>query len=199
MVIVDVQDRHPPRAAAGELFGHDRSVVEEAVAAVHRPRRVVTGRAAQAVGERLSAQHEVRGRQRHVDRRARRGEGARHNGCGRIEAVRPEPRWSRGPRSAVTASREWTHQEGVRNERSGAIGGARRESIGPDVLEQVDQVRIVDVGDRSHAMLGRRQDPTRTRFRQRPFDLGDPLRLLEARHRIATHDLDQAVVGEMRR
>ena len=199
VVVVDVQDRHPTGALPNEVLGHDRGVVEKAVAAVHRPRGVVARRATQRVGELLACEHEIRSRERDVNRRPRRPVRACHDGRGGIEAVRPQPGGPRRPGPAVASGRQRPDQERIRDEGSGAIGRARRDRIGPYQLEQLNKIAVVHRVDRSHPVVGWWKQPVGARISQRPLDRRYPLGHLEAEHRTSTHDLDQAVVGEVRR
>ena len=91
VVVVEVEDRDPLAGRPDDRLGGDRRVVEEAVPAVHRTRRVMAGRPAQPVGGGRAAEHEVRGGQRDVHRRARRDVGAGHQGRRRVEPPEAGP------------------------------------------------------------------------------------------------------------
>ena len=91
VVVVDVQDRDPLAGRLGDGMRRDRGVVEEAVPAVHRPRRMMTGGPAQAIRSRLAAEDEVDRGQCHVHGRARGGVRARNQRGRRIEAPESGP------------------------------------------------------------------------------------------------------------
>jgi hypothetical protein len=91
VVVVHVEDRDPLAGGCRDRVRRDRRVVEEAVAAVHRPGRVMAGRAAQPVGGRLAAEHEVHGRQRDVHGRQRSHVRAGHQRRRRVEAPEASP------------------------------------------------------------------------------------------------------------
>jgi hypothetical protein len=66
------------------------------------------------------------------------------------------------------------------------------------VLKQINQVRIVYGQDRITAVRCRLNEANAAGCLECSLDLGDALRPLEARDRLATHDLHQTVMGEMR-
>ena len=73
------------RRGSHDRLGRDRGVVEVAVAAEHRARRVVAGRPTQPVGDPGPAEHEVNAGQRDVDRCPRRGVRPLDDRGGRVE------------------------------------------------------------------------------------------------------------------
>jgi len=80
VVVVDVDHGDLHACRRGDVMGDDRGVVEEAVAAVVRRRRMMAGRPAQPVRGALAAEHQRRGGQRGVDRAAGGGEVVSVNG-----------------------------------------------------------------------------------------------------------------------
>ena len=199
MVVVQVQDRDPRRAAAGEPLGDDGRVVEEAVAAVHLARGMVARRPAEGVGRRRAAQDEVRGGERRVHRDAGGRVGTGDHGRRGVEAVGAQARGAGRASAGVAAGRVGPHEEGVRDEGSGAVRGAGGDGIGPGMLEQIDQRRVVQREDGLEPVLAGLDGPADPRVGQGRLDGGDPPRALPAGNGTAGHDLDQAVVGEVGR
>ena len=197
-----IETRSP--VACGDRVRGDRGVVEEAVAAVHRPRGVVAGRPAQPVGGLLAAEHEVDGRQRDVHRRARRDIGPgdeRRRGIQSPEAgsTADVVRLADEGRDRLVAHPLEHRAVRVRVRRQEGARDALPADLGPGDLEEPDEARIVDRGDRRLAVLGRtgqREPAVRLEGRADPLGaLGD----LVGGHGDAHVGLVGDVVGEVDR
>jgi len=199
VVVVHVQDRHAREGGLSpEPLGHDRGVVEEAVAAQHPPRRVMAGRAAQPVGQRLTVDHAPRGGQRHVHRDVGRGGGAGHDRRGGVEAVGTEPPVRRrGLVAQLHRPRIGLELERVGDQRPRAVDVARIQRRAPGVVDHVDQRRVVDGEDRPVTERIGLHEREAVVSGERPLDLDGALRHLEARDRHAAHQLHQPGVGKM--
>ena len=167
MVIVDVEDPDPLAGRGSDGVGDDRRVVEEAVAAVHRPSGVVAGRPAQAVCRGLAAEDEIHRGQRDIDRRAGRVIGPGDERRRGVEAPEPGPSADvlRLPDESLDrAGRHALEHRDVRI-RVGRQEGAR-DRLGPDLgpghLEEPDEALVVDGRDRRFPMNGRvdEREPT---------------------------------------
>ena len=144
-----------------DRVGGDGGVVEEAVAAVHRPRGVVAGRPAQAVGGgRAAIEDEVDRGQRDVDRTAR----------GNVRAGDERAPPSRGPRSPPGRRRARARARAGRSRpalmpsnmaRLGYVSALRNgrgircaAQLRPGDLEEAHEPLVVDGRDRPFAVLG---------------------------------------------
>ncbi len=160
VVIVDIEDRDGLAARPDDGLGRDRRVVEEAIAAVHRPRGVVAGWPAQPVSGLRPGQDQVRRGQCDID-----GRTGRH--------VRASDQWRR--RVEAPEARAAAGMDGLADERTDRlvghafehrtirirVGGQERSidalspHLGPGDLEEPDEPRMVDRGDGRGAVFGR--------------------------------------------
>ncbi len=156
------------------------------------------GGPAQAVGQPLAAHHPRRRAERHVHRRSRGRRRAGHDRRGGVEAERAQPMVRRrrqlGERHRAGVGRQL---EGVGEQRSRAVDVAGGQRIGPDRVDQFDQVRVVDRHDRIRPECLRLDHGEAAIGRQRALDLDRPLRRLEARHFATGHQLHQAGVAQV--
>ena len=194
---VDVEDGDALRAAREDRLGRDGRVVEEAVAADEGATGMVARRTAEGVRERLSRQHAVEGGQRDVDRGVGGSRGAGDDRRRGVEAERTQPIVAPDRQALERHARGiGSEEERVRQQwpRRVAAGGDR---VGPGVLDEVDELDGVHRRDRVGPVIGRRLDRVVAGRQQRVADHRGALGRLEARDRLAGHELDQAVVREM--
>ncbi len=158
----------------------------------------MTGWPAEPVRKRRTLEHPSRGGQRHVDGRARRRIRALHDRGGGVEAVSAEPVEARKRSPArLVPGRERLGGEGIGDERAPPIV-ACGQGIGPDVLQEVDQVGVMHGGDGCRAVLDGWLERIAFGGAQSALDLDGAGRRLVARHWCAADELDQPIVGEVR-
>ncbi len=154
VVIVDVEDGDPRTRRRRQVVGDDRRVVEEAVPAIQRHRRVVTRWPAQPVGDRLATDNGGGGREGDVDRRAGSPIGALGDRRRRLVAPPPEARrHSQRLANAIAHPRPQT---------------GHGEHVGDDVVGRADLVLVLRPrrGEETHEAgivdrLDRRRPPLR--------------------------------------
>ncbi len=196
----------PLARRGGDGLGGDGRVVEEAVAAVHRPRGVMARRPAQPVGRLGPAvEHEIDRGQRHVHGPARGDVRAGDQRRGAVQA--PEA----GPATGVLARLAHVSGDGLvahaLEHRAVGVGvGAQerprdllRPQLRPGDLQEAHQALVVDGRDGRLAVLGRLGEGEAAVGRQGVADALGPLRDLVGRHAHAHVRLGVDVVGEVDR
>ena len=201
VVEVHVEDGHRLAGPPGDVLGGDGGVVEIAEPAVHRARRVVSGRSADAVGGGLAAvEDEVDRSERRVHRSPRGEVGPRDDRRGCVE--RPVARPSVGPRRLVTEAFGHALHQAVGHDRLGrqvVVGVADGAGLGPGLLEELEQPRVVDRGDRRGPVLGgprQREPPVGEQRGADPLGAGGDL---VGRDALAEDGLHGDVVTEVER